>query len=99
MAQIALLANTMQNVLLSDVHRYRAAVWFSIQSRGQASVPRDFRLHDLPDRVKNLAFCRAAKSAIRLIPLTHPEQHIVVQRDGVEGPAGNEGSVSGLYFG
>ena len=36
---------------------------------------------------------------IRLIPLTHPDQHIVVQRDGVEGPAGNEESVSGLYFG
>ena len=35
----------------------------------------------------------------RLIPLTHPDQHIVVQRDGVEGPAGNEESVSGLYFG
>ena len=36
---------------------------------------------------------------LRLIPLTHPDQHIVVQRDGVERPAGNEESVSGLYFG
>ena len=42
---------------------------------------------------------RAGYSFKRLIPLTHPDQHIVVQRDGVEGPAGNEESVSGLYFG
>ena len=83
----------------SDLSAIDARAAIGAKQLSPADLPEDVFWIWPRMQVPMIGSSRGWKLSKRLIPLTHPDQHIVVQRDGVEGPAGNEESVSGLYFG